>query len=176
MDNESSYPIVTSRENILFMDTIIAPETESHIIYPQVHGHVNISKVESDSESILQLLTTMDSADDNDGDDDEDDVYIAHRSPMATTTTTNTSNRPVEELKDRVLIGKKIALGKLIQKISCILELVKQSNSDREGSTSNGLHWKQHGDTLSRKAFLWSTLEDFRLLTAEKMKLVEELL
>ena len=173
MDNESSYPSVTNRENILFMDTILAPETESHIIYPQLHGHVTTSKVDSDSESILQLLTTMDSADDNDGDDE---VYVAHRSPTTTTTITNTSNRPVEELKDRVMIGKKITLGKLIQKISCILELVKHSNSDREGSSSNGLHWKQHEDTLSRKAFLWSTLEDFRLLTAEKMKLVEELL
>lgn len=146
------------------MDTILAPETESHIIYPQLHGHVTTSKVDSDSESILQLLTTMDSADDNDGDDDDDEVYVAHRSPTNTTTITNTSNRPVEELKDRVMIGKKITLGKLIQKISCILELVKR------------LHWKQHEDTLSRKAFLWSTLEDFRLLTAEKMKLVEELL
>lgn len=159
------------------MDTIKRPETESHLLFPQLHGHGHTTKADSDSDSILQLLTTMDSADDNDGDDDDDEVYVGHRSP---TTIHNTINHPVQvkECDDRIIVAKKITLGKLIQKISSILESVKQGIPARAGckSSSNSLQWKQQGEFLSRKAFLWTTLEDFRLLTAEKMKLVEELL
>ena len=161
--------------NILLTDTIMATETENHIKYPQQHEFGHAPKIDSDSESILQLLTTMDSADDNDGDADDDEVYIPRRSRNTPTT------QQQKESDSSVIIAKKITLGKLIQKISSILESVKQDIASRTGSrsSSNSLHLQQQqqqGEILSRKAYLWTTMEDFRLLTSEKMKLVEELL
>jgi len=158
--------------NILLTDTIMATETENHIKYPQQHEFGHAPKIDSDSESILQLLTTMDSADDNDGDADDDEVYIPRRSR-------NTPTTQQQKESDRsVIIAKKITLGTLIQKISSILESVKQDIASRASSrsSSNSLHVQQPGEISSRKAYLWTTMDDFRLLTAEKMKLVEELL
>ena len=113
--------------------------------------------------------------DDNDGDADDDEVYIPRRSRNTPTT------QQQKESDSSVIIAKKITLGKLIQKISSILESVKQDIASRTGSrsSSNSLHLQQQqqqGEILSRKAYLWTTMEDFRLLTSEKMKLVEELL
>ena len=157
--------------NILLTDTIMATETENHIKYPQQHEFGHAPKIDSDSESILQLLTTMDSADDSDGDADDDEVYIPRRSRNTPTT------QQQKESDSSVIIAKKITLGKLIQKISSILESVKQDIASRTGSrsSSNSMQ-QQQGEILSRKAYLWTTMEDFRLLTSEKMKLVEELL
>mmetsp|Transcript_20920 Transcript_20920/g.28789 ORF Transcript_20920/g.28789 Transcript_20920/m.28789 type:complete len:104 (-) Transcript_20920:184-495(-) len=67
------------------------------------------------------------------------------------------------------ILKKKISLGILLQNIS------KVSMNLKKESVSNNNYW-QRGENTSKTPFVWTSLEDFQILTAEKVRLVNELL
>ena len=68
-----------------------------------------------------------------------------------------------------IILKKKISLGILLQNISKV-----PTNIKTESETSSN-YW-QSGESASKTPFIWTSLEDFQILTAEKVRLVNELL
>jgi len=135
-------------ENILIESDI--PEREKDHRTQVLHN-------DSDSDSILHMLTTLDSTD--------DDNSTTRKALIPDIDTITIFQGTYQEN----ILKKKISLGILLQNIS------KVSMNLKKESVSNNNYW-QRGENTSKTPFVWTSLEDFQILTAEKVRLVNELL